>query len=883
MKSYVTPDLKGDICTDFHHYLTNPQVTEELHRNSSGRNFWLHAEGFDPWSVCGASVFQKGELWSQERAESSEMEASPGWFRLRRRDPRRGIEAETTLIVPEGSDPVELMRVTVRNTGEEPLRLTPFAALPLYGRSADHFRDHRQVTTMCGLIRREKHGVHLRPKIHHDETGHSENHTLYSILGFSADGSAPTDVWPLMHDFIGEGGSLENPRAVWENAKAPDYEPADLHGQEAIGAMRFAAVELQPGAEAGWVVVCGITDGSGETASWGRKFGSAAAFEEHFSRTHDYWQRIVSSVDFKTGDLDFDNWMKWLTFQLKCRQIFGNSYLPDYGYGRGGRGWRDLWQDLLSIFLVDPESAREEIINNHLGIRVDGSNATIIGTRPGEFKADRNNIPRTWCDHGAWPFYVVDFYLNQTGDYEVLLKEATYWKDDFTHRSKQRDSQWDPQQGHRQLTASGAVYSGSLLEHALIQNLSAYFHVGEHNNLLLEGADWNDTIDMARERGESVTFHSYYANNFLLLADALEQLQARGIESVQVFPEMLPLLDRLPGQIPVDYADPRAKQRRLQAFFESVRHSVGDEKASIAIPDLVADLRTKADAAIQHIRENEWIRTSDGKGFFNGHYDNDGRRVHGEHPLGIRIDLVAQVIPTMCNTAADSQLPQMYAAVRDYLHEPRRGGLRVTSDYHEVLMNYGRITGYAYGFKEHGSKWMQQNAMLMFGLYQRGLAAEAYEVYRDIRSLCMDSGTTRTFPCIPSFIDRTERGSYTYLTASATWLLLAVFTRMFGILGLHGDLCIQPRLYGEQFDEKASTALSFPFRNRRLQVRIENPHRLDYGQFQIEGAELDGAKFAPGGDKLVIPSHRIDALDPAETHTIRIILGKRGRTSISHG
>ena len=45
MKSFVTPDLKGDVCKDFHHYLTTPTVTEEIHRTLSSRNFWIKAKG----------------------------------------------------------------------------------------------------------------------------------------------------------------------------------------------------------------------------------------------------------------------------------------------------------------------------------------------------------------------------------------------------------------------------------------------------------------------------------------------------------------------------------------------------------------------------------------------------------------------------------------------------------------------------------------------------------------------------------------------------------------------------------------------------------------------------------------------------------------------
>ena len=58
----------------------------------------------------------------------------------------------------------------------------------------------------------------------------------------------------------------------------------------------------------------------------------------------------------------------------------------------------------------------ELLFGNFAGVRFDGSNATIIGSAPGEFKADRNNIPRVWMDHGAWPLLTTKLYIDQTGD-----------------------------------------------------------------------------------------------------------------------------------------------------------------------------------------------------------------------------------------------------------------------------------------------------------------------------------------------------------------------------------------------------------------------------------------------------------------------------------
>ena len=54
--------------------------------------------------------------------------------------------------------------------------------------------------------------------------------------------------------------------------------------------------------------------------------------------TLNYWKEKLNSVNVSTGNHNFDNWVKWIEYQVKCRQIFGNSYLPDYGYGRGEVG-----------------------------------------------------------------------------------------------------------------------------------------------------------------------------------------------------------------------------------------------------------------------------------------------------------------------------------------------------------------------------------------------------------------------------------------------------------------------------------------------------------------------------------------------------------------
>ena len=267
----------------------------------------------------------------------------------------------------------------------------------------------------------------------------------------------------------------------------------------------------------------------------------------------------------ESGDPDYNAWMRWVVLQPVLRRIYGCSFLPDHDYGKGGKGWRDIWQDLLSLILIEPEMVRENLVNNFGGVRIDGSNATIIGAAPGEFIADRNKISRVWMDHGVWPLLTLSLYIDQTGDLDILLERQPYFRDHQRSRNMQRpeagaaaEAQTAAYEGNLLRDYDGAVYEGAVIEHLLVQALVQFFNVGEHNIVRLENADWNDGLDMAFDRGESVTFAAQYAGNLLTLARLLEDLaDQQGSDSIDIAQELVVLLDtmedglglcRCPGQ-----------------------------------------------------------------------------------------------------------------------------------------------------------------------------------------------------------------------------------------------------------------------------------------------------------------------------------------------
>lgn len=865
--SVVTPTLHGDIKTNQNTFLTLPVSVEDLHASRSSRNFWVAVKGRGAWSVAGNSALQIAQ-----RAEEVTLRAGFLWHTIERVNSTLGLRAEVTNFVPANRDPVELMRVTLTNVGDQILTITPTAAIPIYGRSADNLRDHRHVTSLLQRIRTQRYGVVVKPTLSFDERGHQPNQVAYAVLGAEEDGTPPGEFFPVVEDFIGEGGTLDWPAAVVDNLPGLGV-AATIDGYETMGGLRFAPIDLAPGHSRSYLLILAILDDDASPEALIERYGNGAGFDRALAETQAYWSQKLAVLQFQTGDARFDQWLKWVTLQPTLRRIAGNSWLPYHDYGRGGRGWRDLWQDILALLLTETGDVGELLFGNFAGVRLDGSNATIIGSAPGEFKADRNNIPRVWMDHGAWPLLTTRLYIDQTGDLSFLLREQSYFKDDLIYRARQRDTEWQAEQGTRQKTAAGEVYRGTVLEHLLLQHLTQFFNVGEHNIIRLEGADWNDGLDMARTRGESAAFTALYAGNFRQLSELVLALQKLGVGEVEMAAEMMPLLDTLRDAI--DYSSIAAKHNRLNAYFESVRHTVSGATVRIGLSELADDLRRKAEWLSGQLRAQEWLTDRNGLSWFNGYYDNDGQRVEGDHANGVRMTLTGQVFTLMSGIAADEQVPEIVRAADRYLYDAKMGGYCLNTDFGEVLLNLGRCFGFAFGHKENGAMFSHMAVMYANALYQRGFAAEGFRVLNEMYQHCQNFAASRMYPGLPEYISARGRGTYPYLTGSASWYLLTLVSEVFGVKGALGNLTLSPRLLAAQFDERNRCSLKTLFAGRTLEVVYHNAARLDYGRYQIEAITLDGVavQFDRVGGAAWIDRGVLAAQPPDRSCTLDVILG----------
>ena len=847
LKSAITPGLGGDCKLDQETFLLEPVSSENLHTSRSTRNFWCVTEK-GCWSATGASAQQEADRFTEQQDESA-LTAGLMWQTVERELKGVGLKAEITSFVPPQEN-VEIMEVQITNTGAVSQKVTGIAAIPIYGRSADNIRDHRNVTSMLHRIKTTDHGVLVKPTMSFDEKGHRENRKIYYVLGSAGTGEKPAAFYPTVEGFLGEGGTFLKPRAVYEGAEGL---PAGtkVNGREAMGGIRFPAVTLEPEQSAEYIILLGVSEDEAEIDRVLSSFHTVEQVRAALSVTRAHWQEQVN-VRYHTGDPNFDRWMRWVSFQPFLRRIYGCSFLPHHDYGRGGRGWRDLWQDCLSLLLMDPQNVGDMIRKNFGGVRVDGTNATIIGAGDGNFIADRNGIARVWMDHALWPLMTTKLYIDQTGDLNILNSPAPYFKDPQALRGTGIDQDWNDAYGNRQRTESGEVYQGTILEHLLIQHLTAFYEVGEHNIFRLRGADWNDALDMASEHGESVAFTCAYAGNLRDLAGLLRRLTKEG-DTVSLLEEIQELL----AGGPAIYPDVPAKANVLERYTRRCIHNVSGRTIRVSLRELADNLEIKADWLMEHLRRQEWI--SDGEnGWFNSYYDNHGRPVEGVQPDGsVRMMLTGQVFAIMSGTAEDEQVAAIARSADRYLYKKEAGGYRLNTDFRELKFDMGRMFGFAYGEKENGAVFSHMTVMYANALYRRGFVREGYKALLALADTAMDFQTSRIYPGIPEYFRADGRGMYHYLTGAASWYMLTVITQVFGVHGEGGDLVIEPKLVREQFDGNGEAAIDLSFAGKQFHVVIANPEGKDFGVYR-----------AP---RTVLSREEINSL-PESGNTIRVEL-----------
>ena len=782
LKASITPFFGGDLKLDQHHYVLEPTTEIDLFSNIFSRNVIFNVNSNLYFLNGQTALQQEDELIYETDLLYQRVIRSNSLFTI-----------DTTSYIPQDTN-IEVHQIKFTNISDSKLDLQVTTAVPLYGRSADNLRDHRHVTSLLNQIETVDHGVIVKPTLSFDERGHQENHHVYSVYADSKELSLEGYI-PVLDDFI-HGGSLHFPKGL---SHVVD-QGTKVNGYEAIGAISFSNKTLEPNESITLYMSIGVHEDMEASRNESLAYLNPEAFQSGLEKTNNFFKNYVKGLQFTINDQETTNELSWVVLQPMLRRYFGNSYLPHHDYGHGGRGWRDLWQDLLALIMMNDSSVYDLLINNFQGVRIDGSNATIIGDKPGEFKADRNMITRVWSDHGAWPLLTVKMYIDETGDLSLLEKKQFYFMDQFTHYTKKTRSKTKI---NLQTDKKDEPYQGTILEHLLLQNLVGHHNIGDHGFVRLEDADWNDGLDMAHHKGETIAFTHMFANNLRILASLIKELPS---EEVLVFEELKMLLE---------------DKVTISHFFDKVSEFKG-KTIKLKKSELIAKLEHLAALRIQHLQEQAFKINH-----FQSYFNNDGIDADDHHTM----NLTGQTMALLSETASKEQASLLADSTRERLFSKHLGGYHLNSNYHQVLTNMGRAYGFAYNHKENGAIFSHMVIMYAYGLYQYNLVDYGREAAFTLIHQAQRKDS-KMLHGIPEYFTDRGVGKYAYLTGSASWALKLLRTEIFGIKFHIGTLHLDPKLALDDFIQGKASITTYLF-GKLSTITYHNPKHLPYGSYRI--------------------------------------------------
>ncbi len=776
MRSSISPFMAGDVKRDQHRFALEPISELGLYMHGLNRNVIFE--------INHTSYFLNG-MTERQQDDKVTLEVDLLYQRVSRSQSLYNIE--TTSYVA-ADYPFEVHQVIYTNQSSKPQKLKITTAIPLYAKSADHIRDHRHVTSLFNRIYVTQGRISVKPTMQFDEHGHRTNHTSYHMMANSQLKIA--GYIPTIKQFIANG-SIAFPRGLNNIVEAP----YTINGYEAMGGIQFESVMLEPGASV--TLYCGIAITETEDVdAMQQTYLNHQGFAKGLNKVKDEFSSYARKLSFSIGNQALSDRVNWMVIQPLLRRYYGNSFLPHHDYGKGGKGWRDLWQDLLSLIMMGDDHVADLLEGNFQGLRLDGSNATIIGDKPGEFLADRNKIVRVWSDHGVWPLWTVKQYLDETGDMDFLNRKVPYFHDQFTHYTHQI----------RQIVPI-IDYEGTILEHLLLENLVGFNHRGMHGFTRLEDADWNDGNDMAKELGETIAFTHMYTNNVFVLADLIERSNQ---QEIVVFKALKGLID---GTV------------NIKTFFDDVAQF--DKQLVILDSTYVSQIMRK-----QAILMVDRLKNTFEDDRFQSYYDECGKLFDSKDTAC----LTGQAMALLSKTASDNQAKILSRRIRELLFEETIGGYHLNSKYDNAHM--GRAYGFAYNHKENGAIFSHMNVMYAYGLYQYNLVSDGHEAAFTLlrQAQKQESGVLLG---IPEYFTEKGIGMYPYLTGSASWFLKLLRDEVFGLSFNLGILSFKPKLINEDFIDGKASIHTIIF-NHLVHITYINQKNLSFGQYKIAKIVVDG-------------------------------------------
>lgn len=283
-------------------------------------------------------------------------------------------------------------------------------------------------------------------------------------------------------EFLGRNGSVHDPAGL---------RAASLAGSTGVGGDPCAALqcilELAPGETRELIVILGAAESEARARRVLRRYRDAGAATAAAARSIEQWQQRLSVITVRTPEPAFDALLNhWALYQTLACRIWARSALYQ---SSGAYGFRDQLQDALAVVYAEPAIAREHILRATARQFLEGDVQHWWHPHSGR------GVRTRFSDDLVWLPYVVDQYLDRTGDVALLDESVPF----LAMR------ELEPHEHEVYDLPLVTDEQASVYEHCL-RALRRACTSGAHGLPLIGTGDWNDGMNRVGVdgRGESV-------------------------------------------------------------------------------------------------------------------------------------------------------------------------------------------------------------------------------------------------------------------------------------------------------------------------------------------------------------------------------------------
>jgi cyclic beta-1,2-glucan synthetase len=247
-------------------------------------------------------------------------------------------------------------------------------------------------------------------------------------------------------------------------------------------------LDLEPGETRECVIVFGEAVSQEAARRLVGNHSEVSAAQAALDEVHAFWGSTLSGVQVETPEPAIDLMVNgWLPYQnLACRMWGRTAYFQS----GGAFGFRDQLQDSSALLYLLPDLTRRQILLHAAHQFVEGD--VLHWWHP----PIEQGIRTKFSDDLLWLPYVTAFYLQSTGDWEILAEQVPY----LTARLL------GPDEDEAYLAPTDSGEQGDLYDHCCRALDRSLGRMGAHGLPLMGTGDWNDGMNRVGRggKGESV-------------------------------------------------------------------------------------------------------------------------------------------------------------------------------------------------------------------------------------------------------------------------------------------------------------------------------------------------------------------------------------------